>query len=64
MARSAQKGKADDGYHLEFYFIEPTSSSVAHPQVAIMGLGFGAEFVQIHQRPPNAERRRVSRIAR
>ena len=29
--------------------------SVQHPRVAIIGLGFGAEFIPIYQRHPNAE---------
>ena len=29
--------------------------SVQHPRVAIIGLGFGAEFIPIYQRHPNAD---------
>ena len=31
------------------------SNSIDHPRVAIIGLGFGAEFIPIYQRHPNAE---------
>jgi predicted dehydrogenase len=32
-----------------------TPMSVQHPRVAIIGLGFGAEFIPIYQRHPNAD---------
>ncbi len=31
------------------------SQVIQHPRVAIIGLGFGAEFIPIYQRHPNAE---------
>jgi predicted dehydrogenase len=31
------------------------TTPIAKPRVAIIGLGFGAEFIPIYQRHPNAE---------
>ena len=31
------------------------SHTIKNPRVAIVGLGFGAEFIPIYQRHPNAE---------
>ena len=31
------------------------SNPIENPRVAIIGLGFGAEFIPIYQRHPNAE---------
>ena len=35
--------------------MEAMSNSIEHPRVAIIGLGFGAEFIPIYQRHPNAD---------
>ncbi len=32
-----------------------TESTLSHPRIAIVGLGFGAEFLPIYQRHPNAD---------